>query len=270
MAGTKETRRSSSRAPNAGGNPKLRALSRSIAVLLGGGVLGCGGDGAPAPSTTPAPARSFALAFTAFPHARSLAALADAQAVIARDADMEALHFDDGVPWAEALAGAPYHPDYAADLERQVRSIPSGHVVYIAATPIAFERDRLAPHRGAASNEPLSPPWAGRAFDDPAVVDAFTNHCDRMVTIFGPRYFAYAIEANVVRRRAPEKWPALVRLCTMVYARLKARHPTLTIIPDPASGRLPRRPRRSDRRAPPRALGDRSRRGERLPLLRGG
>jgi hypothetical protein len=199
-------------------------LVAAVAVVL----VACGGSEAPPPPSPAAP-RSFALGFTPFPYARSLEALAFAQDVIAREGDMEVLHFDDGVPWAEAFAGAPYDPAYEADLENRARSVPPGHVVYVAVTPVAFERDRLAPHRGAQPNEPLSPDWAERAFDDPEVVEAYLSHCERMIAIFAPDYFAYAIEANLVFRLAPERWPGLLRLCTMVYTTLKARHPALHV-----------------------------------------
>ena len=87
------------------------------------------------------------MGFTDFPHARRLDAVTDAWAVIARDGDMAVMHFDDGVPWEEALAGAPYPSAYAEELTARARAIPPGHVRYLAVTPIAFARDRLAPRR---------------------------------------------------------------------------------------------------------------------------
>jgi hypothetical protein len=58
------------------------------------------------------------MGFTDFPWAFSVAALDDVAAILRRDADLVVLHFDDGIPWAEALAGTAYPPDLQADLER--------------------------------------------------------------------------------------------------------------------------------------------------------
>ena len=60
--------------------------------------------------------RSYALGFTDFPHANSSEAVAAAFAVIANDGDMAAMHFDGGVPWQEALDGAPYPQNVQAEL----------------------------------------------------------------------------------------------------------------------------------------------------------
>lgn len=208
---------------------------RSTCRALGPLVLGlaaatCGMEGTSPPSATPAgEPRTFAMGFTDFPHARRLDAVTDAWAVIARDGDMAVMHFDDGVPWAEALAGAPYPSPYAEELTARARAIPSGHVRYLAVTPIAFARDGLAPRRGGAGTEPLEAPWDRRHFDDPEVVTAFANHCERMIGIFDPHYFAFAVEVNILARLAPADWPAFLVLAREVYGRVKARHPALPV-----------------------------------------
>jgi hypothetical protein len=169
------------------------------------------------------------MGFTDFPHERSVAALNAALETIRRDADLILMHFDDGVPWEEAAAGAAYPPLYQGELERKAAAQPPGHVRYLAVTPIAFERDRLASRRGNAGSEPLLPPWDSYAFDDPAVVSAFGAHCERMIASFAPEYFAYGIEVNILRASAPEKWSAFVSLAAQVYARLKTFRPSLPI-----------------------------------------
>jgi hypothetical protein len=139
------------------------------------------------------------------------------------------MHFDDGVPWEEALAGAPYPQGFADALDFKARSIPDGHQVYLAVTPIAFLRDRLADRRGSGGGEPLRPPWQGRSFDHPEVVAAYAAHCERMVAAFSPDFVAYGIEVNMLAELAPAQWPAFLRLAAEVHPRLKARRPTLPV-----------------------------------------
>ena len=199
---------------------------RGAAVAAAALLVACGRVDATGPGPS-VPPRSFAMGFTPSPGAFSVEAVDFAWSVVGRDGDLVLLHFDDGVPWEEALAGAPYTHD--AELRDQARRLPPGHAVYVAATPLSFLRDGLAPRRGVAGREPLRAPWAGRALDDPDVVTAFGNYCLNLIARFSPRYFAYAIEANMLAEFSPSQWPAFLRLAPQVYARVKAAHPTLPV-----------------------------------------
>lgn len=173
--------------------------------------------------------RSFALGFTDFPHAFTLEALIAAFAVIEKDGDMAVMHFDGGVPWQEALDGLPYPQPFLDSINFKAAAIPSDHFTYLAVTPVAFSRDKLADNRGTTENEPLTPPWDTRTFDHPEVIEAFTNHCENMIEIYSPQFFAYAIEANMLINLAPSEWDAFVILAQSVYSSLKLNHPTLPV-----------------------------------------
>lgn len=207
----------------------IRALCAALAV----GVAACGsGDGTGPdadPDPDPADARSFALGFTDFPHALTGQALADAYGVIEADADLVALHFDGGIPWQEALDGAPYPDGWVAELEAKASLLPAGHDVFLAVTPLAGDRSGLALNRGEAGEEPLPPPWDGRAFDNPDVIAAFGNHVERMVARYDPDRLAIAIEANMLFTADPGQWDALVQLLTAVRARLVTSRPGLPV-----------------------------------------
>ena len=173
--------------------------------------------------------RTYALGFTDFPHAMSAEAQVAAWSVIENDADMSVMHFDDGVPWIEALSLSEYHPNYMAALTPKVDSIPAGHVTYLAVTPLSFDRSSLALYRGAQGNEPLIPPWDSYGFHEPDMITAFTNHCETMIALFDPDYFAYAIEANMLATATPASWGSFVAMASSVYTSLKTTHPDLPV-----------------------------------------
>lgn len=202
-------------------NGLAAALAAALLVIIGCSSSSSDGSG------TAEETRSFALGFTDYPYSLAPEAYGETVDIVRRDGDMAAMHFDDGVPWQEALSAAPYAPGYAAELNARAAAMPSGHVVYLAVTPIAFSRDGLAAHRGETGNEPLVPPWDSYHFDTPEVIEAFTAHAENMIAIFGPDYFAYAVEANMLLDLAPDEWAAFVTLAREVYTRLKARHPDL-------------------------------------------
>jgi hypothetical protein len=173
--------------------------------------------------------RTYALGFTDFPHANTTNAILDAWDIIARDADMAVLHFGDGVPWQEALDGTAYPAGYQEMLDFRAAQVPTGHVVYLAVSPINSSRNGLAGYPGATPAEPLPPPWDTYGFDSPQVIAAFIAHCDNMISLYQPDYFAYAIEANILRMTAPTEWGDFVFLAEEVYTELTSRHPSLPI-----------------------------------------
>ena len=207
------------------------SAARTSLALLAFLAPACGGAASPAaPPSSTAPSRPFALGLGDFPHARTVAAVEAALEAIRRDADMMVVHLDDGVPWEEAAAGAPYPPAYQADLERRARAQPPGHLRYLAATPLSFLRDGLADRQGGSGSEPRRPPWDRRRFDDLETIEAYAAHCERLIGLFNPDFFSYGIEVNILARSRPELWPGLVRLLSEVHGRLKARHPALPAV----------------------------------------
>lgn len=187
---------------------------------------GCGKDGGTAP---PAATRGYAQGFTDFPSAYSLAAIEHARQVITRDGDLVVHHLDGGVPWQEVAAGTAFHPNFEADLVSKAALRPPGHRVYVAITPISFLRDGLAAHVGASTGEPLAAPWDTLAFDDTLVVRTYRQYCEQIIQRLRPDYFAFAIEANLLERNAPQKWPAFLRLADSVVASIRRAHPSLPV-----------------------------------------
>ena len=54
------------------------------------------------------PSRSFYLGFTPFPHDLALASVQETYSNITTNGDIINHHFDNGVPWIEALNGLPF------------------------------------------------------------------------------------------------------------------------------------------------------------------
>ncbi|MEA3435573.1 MAG: hypothetical protein U9R43_03850 [Thermodesulfobacteriota bacterium] len=177
------------------------------------------------------------MGFTDFPHANSIDAINAAFTVIENDAEMAVMHFDDGVPWAEALDNVTngtsylttYHENFLNSIAFKKSKIPVGHMLYLAVTPLNFLRNGLADHRGEVGNEALVPPWSTYSLDHTDVIATFTQHCLNMIDAFSPDYFAYAIEANIPYASDPSQWAAFVTLVQNVYTSVKAVHPGLPV-----------------------------------------
>lgn len=171
--------------------------------------------------------RQYRLGFTPFPHEISLEAVNFTYEHIAEDADIIAHHFDDGIPWLEALVGEAYAPAYMDEWQNRLDRTPAGHDIYLALTPINWDRNGLAPYRGASGDLPLPAPWDSCDFTQPDVKTAFYNHAVRAIDFFRPDYVAIGIEVNLLLTNNPSAWPGYLELHRETYTRLKARYPDL-------------------------------------------
>ncbi len=174
-----------------------------------------------------ADSRSFLMGFTPFPYEVSVEAVTYTYDRIADDADLIVQHFDNGVPWTEALANEPYNPHVLDDMSWRRALNPRDHQLLLTVTPIAFTRDGLAEYRGTGDQMPLPAPFDTYTFDHPDVIAAYLQYCDTMVDYFQPDYFMFGIEVNLLMKLAPDKWEAYMVLHRAVYAHLKERYPDL-------------------------------------------
>lgn len=172
--------------------------------------------------------RPFAMGFTPFPFDATEEAVRATDSYIALHGDLVTHHFDDGVPWVEALDGRSFHPSLLADWERR-RRLSEGKRVFLALTPLDGGRRDLAKYRGEKDNLPLPDSFRGKALDDPAVKRAYLAYCERAVEHFRPDWLAIGIEVNELILNSPDRWPAYLALDRETRAALKKRWPALPI-----------------------------------------
>ncbi len=182
--------------------------------------------------------RPFLLGFTAFPFEASSTGVDEAFRIIRENGDLVTLHNDNGLPWLEALAsdgnGIDSYPEaWRQDWQGKKDQVPPGHKLMVAITPIAISRDQLAPYNDGSGPQALAtlgPPWDQADFSQPEVVEAYTHHAMNTVVFFRPDFLLVGIEANLLLKQSPELWPSYVALQQQVYASLKARWPSLTVL----------------------------------------
>lgn len=173
--------------------------------------------------------RPFHLGFTPFPYDISFEAVDFTYAAIAEDADLIVHHFDNGVPWPEALSGDPWPAGLQVEWDdRRARTDPD-LAIMLSVTPIAFWRNGLALYRGDEGDQPLPPAWEGRAFDDPDVMTAYANYVLRGVDFFDPDYLVIGVEVNMLLTARPDLWIGYLALQRATYEAVKAQHPDLPV-----------------------------------------
>jgi hypothetical protein len=173
--------------------------------------------------------RSFYMGFTPFPYEISVAAVNDVYAKLETDADIINHHFDNGVPWVEALNEQPFHQAIADDWNFRKSKTSANHKIYLSVTPLNALRTGLASYRAGEENMALPTPWDTYPFNHVNVRTAYFNYCKRIIDFFKPDYFNMAIEANLLYVNSPEKWSAYLQLHQYVFAQLKFTYPDLPI-----------------------------------------
>jgi hypothetical protein len=170
--------------------------------------------------------RKTAFGFTPFPYDISEEAVETTHKLIVENGSIYALHFDNGIPWKEALENKPFPKKIQDEWESSARKIPAGHKVYVGLAPVGKDRKTIAP-ASEGSKRPRG--FKGSRFDDGDVKKAFLNYARRAVETFRPDYLNLGIEAGELADRDHGAWKRYVKLYQYVRRELKRDHPRLMI-----------------------------------------
>jgi hypothetical protein len=165
------------------------------------------------------------MGFTPFPYDITVEAVAETRKFLHANSDIIAQHIE-GVPWAEALKGEPFHKNLLDDWKGKREATPLGGKVYLALSP---GRGDLGGYRGERENLPLPAEFKGKAFNDPAVKTAYLNYCRKGVEFFRPDYLAIGIEVNEIYQAGAARWKAYLELHRHVYEEIKKERKDLPV-----------------------------------------
>jgi hypothetical protein len=207
----------------------LAVLTGSLGLLAACGGSSGGGSAPPPPPPTQ-DTRTYELGFTPWPYDATVNAVNFVYSEVALRGDFIAHHLDGGVPWQEALDGAPYPADVENELAGRLANTPVGMRTYLALSPLNGGRAGLAEYWGTSTNQPLPAPWDTRTFDDPNVIAAFTNFSADLVQRFDPEYFNLGIEVSELAVIDAVAFDQLVVFTTAVVNDLRIQFPNLKLM----------------------------------------
>jgi hypothetical protein len=173
--------------------------------------------------------RSFYMGFTPFAYDLTAEARDYTYAEIGKRSDLICHHFDDGIPWDEALNGTPYHANVENNLYERESRLRPGDKVYLALCPLDHDRTGLTGYWGENSNMELPPAWQNKTFDDADVITAYSNFLLDLMDRFDPDYVCFAVEINGAFAENDPQLPALDIFLRDVRANVRARHPNVPL-----------------------------------------
>ena len=202
------------------------SYSQEIIVNYGG----AGEDGAETVNDHVLPeTRPFHMGFTPFPYDFTQDALEFTYANINYHSDLVIHHFDNGIPWDEALENSDLPGNIIYDLNDRISRTGKDQQVYLALTPLSTYRDRVSDYWGKTQHMELTGKWKDKSFDDPELIQAYNNFCTFMIEKFDPEYFAYGIEVNMLGYHDPDAFEQYLVLVENVYGSLKESYPDLPV-----------------------------------------
>ncbi len=191
-------------------------------------VSACGSSGGGDNDSNTA-SRSYYLGFTPFPYAISTEAVDFSYDTISNNADLVAHHLEEGVPWDELdlNQGIENFPTELRDgwALRRAKS-PPGHLNYVAISPIALQRNAIAPRPDSVGGG--LPAWL-TAFNLDRTKTAYLRYSIEAIEYFDPDYLVIGIEVNELRHSRPDLWDDYLELHRDTYNSLRALYPELSI-----------------------------------------
>jgi len=164
--------------------------------------------------------------FTPFYFDLTTSAIEQTHHIVEKYGNLYALHFDNGIPWHEALHDKPFPDKLQREWEGLRRRKPAFHKVYLGLAPVAKDRKTVSP-----SCEGSLSPWEKKPvyFDNGKVKKAYLNYVKKAVNYFEPDYLNLGIEAGEVAHRDKKAWKQFSTLYRYVRTALKKSHPDLQV-----------------------------------------
>jgi hypothetical protein len=205
----------------------MKSITPSLAIMAALSILftACTKDKAGAVTSE----RSFYMGFTTWPYAFTDSAVQYTSEKANALGDLLAFHFDNGVPWNEALANTNYPQHILDDITAKASQVKPGHQLYVSLSALQTSRTAIALYRNTGDNQQLPSPWDTISFDNPMVASAYVNYCSFLIDQLHPIYFNYGMESNS-HSWTTQGFAKYKTFCSRVYTALKAKHPSLNIM----------------------------------------
>jgi hypothetical protein len=176
-----------------------------------------------------APTRPFYMGFSPWPYDLTLEAVEWTDQAIKTHGDIIEQHFEEGVPWPEALANKPYHPAMQQEIADRTRRMGKYKRV-VSINPLNMSRSGLAEYRGKACNMPLPQDWKKKRLNDPAVKQAYLQYCNQIIQHWHPDFLLIGVEVNLLQRCKDSSWQDYLELHRYIYSALKKTNPNLPLM----------------------------------------
>ncbi|MFM2358195.1 MAG: hypothetical protein RLY16_187 [Bacteroidota bacterium] len=185
---------------------------------------GCSKTNLPMNST-----RSFYMGVTPWPADFTQTEVLGAYQFINQHCDIISQHFDDGIPWQEALQQQPMPTAFQQDVQNRIALTPPGKTILLSVSALNLTRKAKSDyykHSSPNITDSIRQHWQQIRFSDPSVSNAYLHYISYLIDQFQPAYVNFGVESNL------SVWPEndfndYLIFIQQVYAALKIKYPQL-------------------------------------------
>jgi hypothetical protein len=173
------------------------------------------------------------MGFTPWLYAATAQAETDVYDFINTNGDMVAHHFQQGVPFNDALTFpnfSNYNVNIKNEISNRINLTDSGMPIYLALDSLNSARDGLTDFWDANPNTARPNPWDTRSFDHADVITAYTNFSLELISRFSPVYFNYAPEVSDLMLNDAAEFTKFKVFAQAIYNNIKAYYPNLKLM----------------------------------------
>ncbi len=169
--------------------------------------------------------------FTPFPYDFTFDAVNKVNKIATTHASIYAVHLDQCLPWKQILDNKPMPKWLTNDLKNIKSKIPKNLKVYIAFAPSHNDRKTLAHACGneEGTERMLPKQISGKGFDDPVVIQAYTDYIKQVIQIMKPDYINIGIEMGDLAQRHPNEWKHFEKMYNKTFDLIKNQYPDIKI-----------------------------------------
>ena len=192
------------------------------AIILIGYIISCNKK-----TEDTAATRSFYMGVTPWPADFTAQEVDNAYSFINDHCDIVSYHFDDGVPYDEALQNNPFPSKFLQEAQtRKTKTFP-GKKIFLSVAALNLSRSEKADYYDS-NNVPdsIKNYWKKLPFDDSKVVKAYINYISWLIDTFNPVYVNYGVESNLETWNPPQ-FILYKNFLSQVYIQLKTKYPAI-------------------------------------------
>jgi len=164
------------------------------------------------------------LSISPFPYDLSIESMKNVAAIVNSTSSVYTVQLDNGIPWQEALDGAPFPKNFQRDLRNRKNAIRPGQQIYLAIAPLQDDRTSWA----SAFDGQKAPGWVSKEHQiNDRIRKAYVNYVLRVIEYFEPQYINIGVEAGDAAHKDVKKWQSLAPLFIETLETIKNKHSKL-------------------------------------------
>ena len=166
--------------------------------------------------------RDFRMGFTTWSFGPNIQDVDDTYEFIEQNANIYTEHIDNKIPWNAWMNNLALPSEFTNEITGRANRRIDNTKLLLSVSLLNFDRDELA-----EDFDGTVPAYSN--MNDFHIEDAYFKHINYLVNQFTPDYLVIAIEVNLLRLNAEEKWDGYKLLIANVKSRIQQVYPNLLI-----------------------------------------